>query len=955
MYQTPPILSKTFPNPLNQTAMSDICHPITASVPFVKFYWMSDLFTGRSPEGNNINARDMSSNYLSAVHKRISPLKLPIETTNLKKNLAVNLDQEEDLLIVLPASARELGLTSEVPEGDGCLWALGVGGSPQQAQWLHPCTPFQERDSSVFSREVQLLRGFQVDYAACGKVRISGKETAATVVRNTQLLANTSNHKSESKLQNALGNICFVAAALLCLSVNNQQKHLASIVKTFQNDPNRPSALTLKLEPLFSPAFAMGAQGRYKLSMADMMKVIYFFISNFRSDILSAESYIWKEILDMIGGQVNPMHVTDMSPLNTVTIRSSSNRERASELDRITQYSREKLDKMGEFLGDTLDKEFPVKREKWPFANVLTYKVDYQVREKSHDPDLYEDKQGRATFLDRPEKHALSDAEEERPKKQRKLNSLPGDNRLTPILLPATPVSSPRPILSFLSSAPLPMDTESPTKNQSSFRPHTPQDVHTREREEATQLQTLLQRVNLDETPSATDPLLLAPVKSWDIHTVFDNIQTSVQEPLAEEVMNQDTRGQDAATVLNCSTNEQEHSASIGTQGGDIVDGSQTEVEAEGSGAQSVEEVDAQGEMEDDHASNMEQDVPGTLGEEGNILGTEEDSLTPAPEEEVDQLAKDSISTHNRTGGTPSAKSQSEEVSKDLNNTEEGSSSSSDEEESLSDQDGDLDTTVAKGAAAAGMKQTDRRKSKPELFIAGPKDPSGKKAKCPCKGGKKPPKKDKKDATQMTKWKRNLVGDINHLSSIQSVVDLRSILPKDSSSAWEDPVDHAVFKPKLSLENSEFEKQLRAVSLFLPRVPLTYKACLSATPVTKVSTNKLSGKGKTTASDLKTKWTAAEALNRQPLSPHFWGRRLWEMCLILDSNQRYPWMIRLICVAMQVTVLCRPDFAQLKGEYKIVRILRRLSGFGWDERKQCVTAPLEVWDKWEVWDKYQIV
>ncbi|KAF8588929.1 hypothetical protein K439DRAFT_1613149 [Ramaria rubella] len=253
--------------------MSDICHPITASVPFVNFYWMSDLFTSRSPEGNNINAHDMSSNYLPAVCEHISLLKLLIETTNFKINLAVNLDREEDLLTVFPASARELGLTSEAPEGDG---------------------------------EVQLLRGFQVDYAAHGKVRISGKETAATVVCNTQLLADTSNHKSESKLQNALGNICFVAAALLCLSVNNQQKHLASIVKTFQNDPNHPSALTLKLDALFgtmrfidlqpvyyavvtsiievfSPAFAMGVQGWYKLSMADMMKVIYIFISNFSS------------------------------------------------------------------------------------------------------------------------------------------------------------------------------------------------------------------------------------------------------------------------------------------------------------------------------------------------------------------------------------------------------------------------------------------------------------------------------------------------------------------------------------------------------------------------------------------------------------------------------------------------------------------------------------------------
>ncbi|KAF8585343.1 hypothetical protein K439DRAFT_1615989 [Ramaria rubella] len=433
---------------------------------------------------------------------------------------------------------------------------------------------------------------------------------------------------------------------------------------------------------------------------------------------------------------------------------------------------------MGEFLGDTLDKEFPVKREKWPFANILTYKVDYQIREQSHDPDLYEDEEGRATFLDRPEKHALSDAEQERPKKQRKLDSLPGDNWLTPILLPETPISLPRPLLSSLSSAPLPMDTESPTENRSSFRPHTPQDVHTREREEATQLQTLLQRVNLDETPSATDPLLSAPVKSWDIHTVFDNVQTPVQEPLVEKVMNQDTPGQDAATVLNCSTNEQEHSAPIGTQGGDIVDGPQTEVEAEVSGAQSVEEVDAQ-------------------------------------EEEVDQLAEDSISAHNRTGGTPSAESQSEEVSKDLNDAEEGSSSLSDEEESLSDQDGDLDTAIGKGAAnqdvaAAGKRRSDQRKSKPELFVSGPKDPSGKKAKCPCKGGEKPPKKDKIDAVSKEvltdtddQMEEESCWDIDHLSSIQSVVNLQSILPKDSGSAWEDFVDHAVFKPKLSLENSE--------------------------------------------------------------------------------------------------------------------------------------------------------
>src|SRR5882672_9580423 len=39
-------------------------------------------------------------------------------------------------------------------------------------------------------------------------------------------------------------------------------------------------------------------------------------------------------------------------------------------------------------------------------------------------------------------------------------------------------------------------------------------------------------------------------------------------------------------------------------------------------------------------------------------------------------------------------------------------------------------------------------------------------------------------------------------------------------------------------------------------------------------------------------------------------------------------------------------FLQLKGEYKVVKTLRGLSGFGWDEGDQMVTAPLAVWDSY---------
>src|SRR5882724_7877177 len=34
---------------------------------------------------------------------------------------------------------------------------------------------------------------------------------------------------------------------------------------------------------------------------------------------------------------------------------------------------------------------------------------------------------------------------------------------------------------------------------------------------------------------------------------------------------------------------------------------------------------------------------------------------------------------------------------------------------------------------------------------------------------------------------------------------------------------------------------------------------------------------------------------------------------------------------------------QLKGEYKVVKTLLSLSGFGWDEGDQMVTAPMSVW------------
>src|SRR5882724_6901422 len=40
------------------------------------------------------------------------------------------------------------------------------------------------------------------------------------------------------------------------------------------------------------------------------------------------------------------------------------------------------------------------------------------------------------------------------------------------------------------------------------------------------------------------------------------------------------------------------------------------------------------------------------------------------------------------------------------------------------------------------------------------------------------------------------------------------------------------------------------------------------------------------------------------------------------------------------------DHLQLKAEYKTVRTLCGLSGFGWDEGLQMMTAPLQVWESY---------
>lgn len=48
--------------------------------------------------------------------------------------------------------------------------------------------------------------------------------------------------------------------------------------------------------------------------------------------------------------------------------------------------------------------------------------------------------------------------------------------------------------------------------------------------------------------------------------------------------------------------------------------------------------------------------------------------------------------------------------------------------------------------------------------------------------------------------------------------------------------------------------------------------------------------------------------------------------------------------------VCRTRWDKIKADYKIVKFIRELSGFGWDEEKHLATAEQDVWESFQkVW------
>ena len=52
------------------------------------------------------------------------------------------------------------------------------------------------------------------------------------------------------------------------------------------------------------------------------------------------------------------------------------------------------------------------------------------------------------------------------------------------------------------------------------------------------------------------------------------------------------------------------------------------------------------------------------------------------------------------------------------------------------------------------------------------------------------------------------------------------------------------------------------------------------------------------------------------------------------------------CVAFWICIFIASQQSQIKGSYLMVKELRGLSGFGWDEDRKVVVASDEVWDEY---------
>ncbi|KAF8579565.1 hypothetical protein K439DRAFT_1359301 [Ramaria rubella] len=134
---------------------------------------------------------------------------------------------------------------------------------------------------------------------------------------------------------------------------------------------------------------------------------------------------------------------------------------------------------------------------------------------------------------------------------------------------------------------------------------------------------------------------------------------------------------------------------------------------------------------------------------------------------------------------------------------------------------------------------------------------------------------------------------------------------------------------------------------------------------TKPSTDKKNFKKETSEADEKVKWSTAEEakvisvltdqkeLGNQAESswkPIVWTAVVAALAAMFDTVPKKCQAVQIQMAAcassFQFSYYLAHPLLKLKGEYHLVKALHEQSGFGWDDMKQMVTTPPDVWDKY---------
>jgi len=206
--------------------------PIHLSIPFVNCAWMSNLFD---------TSDQTRRKYAMEVKKILKDSACPEQTREFLTSLANNVDRTQYKADVEFAFARSLGLTTEVPEGDGyptqktdllaifgglmsaialdrAIWALSPERTESLVQWRHPWRPEPNPDCVLTTAEGNALTGRVITaFGAMGTIDTRGL-TDGFIALATRLASETVTRQSMTHLAGIMTDVYYFSTILVSLA-----------------------------------------------------------------------------------------------------------------------------------------------------------------------------------------------------------------------------------------------------------------------------------------------------------------------------------------------------------------------------------------------------------------------------------------------------------------------------------------------------------------------------------------------------------------------------------------------------------------------------------------------------------------------------------------------------------------------------------------------------------------